>query len=144
MISNIRSNKLLALAGLAATAAMTLSAAPSVAQSTYADSNEYTTPAAPAADDITVYAPRTRERDNGDTVSASRVVYIGDLDLNAGWGRHTAHARIERAARKVCDQLSDDFPNSSDDDGACVPNAVSGAMAQVHDIAYRQNDDQPW
>ncbi|QUD89884.1 UrcA family protein [Phenylobacterium montanum] len=155
--------KILKLAGLAATAALVCG--PSMAQQTYYDSNEYTAPdyeqAAPpdetappeesapppasaAPDDITVYAPRTRERDNGDTVSASRVVYVGDLDLGARWGRHAAKVRIEQTARQVCDQLADDYPNSSDDSGACVPDAVTHAMVQLRDIAYRQDETPPW
>jgi UrcA family protein len=85
---------------------------------------------------VTVYAPRA-ERDPAsgaeiNTVSASRAVFYGDLDLSAPWGMRALHARLERAAAAACNQLLNDptlvIINS---EGDCIAPAVRDAMYRV-------------
>lgn len=85
---------------------------------------------------VTVTAPPSHRRDAATGapiawVSASRVVRYDDLDLSRGWGMHTLHARIERAARSACNQLDDAYPITASDSPPCVREAVRQAMYQT-------------
>ncbi|HEY2661812.1 MAG TPA: UrcA family protein [Caulobacteraceae bacterium] len=153
MINNRNSQNSFIVAGAAALAGLTLAASPALAQSSYSNDGYYQNDRASYSEtsgdtaDITIYAPRHSERSSStgapiETVSASRVVYVGDLDLGARWGVSRAKARIVHAARDACNQLDETYPSSDQDTGRCVPDAVSSAMYQVQRISYRYSDDQ--
>ncbi len=105
----------------------------------------FTVPAAaqPSAyedEGVTIHAPRHYERDPRtgqliELISASRVVEIGDLDLRTRRGARIAKARIDRAAREVCNYLTDTYPGSGDTQAGCYTRAVQDGMAQVEDQA---------
>ncbi len=138
---SIRSvSKGLAVAGLAA---MGL-AATAPGQSARAEPYDYDYSNDPGGQ-VTVYAPRV-ERDPAtgaeiDVARESRVVYYGDLDLNAPYGIRILHARIERAAAYACQDLAS-RPGvlAIDSDTDCMGRAVDRAIAQApiaENVAYR-------
>ena len=86
--------------------------------------------------EITVYAPRHMERDPAtgapiEVVTKSRPVYYGDLDLSAPWGVRTLHARVVRAAVRLCDDLDSQPGLVPEDSNDCVRPAVTNAMYQA-------------
>ncbi|HLK24059.1 MAG TPA: UrcA family protein [Caulobacteraceae bacterium] len=95
----------------------------------------YDTAAGPS--EITVQAPGVYSRINPFTgegsLSESRAVYYGDLDLRTDWGARALHARVVRAAVQVCRDL--DYRGGAslvwEDMDDCVRPAVQGAMAQA-------------
>jgi UrcA family protein len=129
----------LAAAGLAAAAAASL---PAHAQPGYDE-------AYGSSGEVTVIAPRHQERDPAtgapvDIATESQAVYYGDLDLSAPWGVRTLHARVVRAAVRICDDLDNQpglIPEDSDD---CVRPAVANAMYQApipDGLRDRDSDD---
>ena len=85
---------------------------------------------------ITVRPHRTERSAIGapiETITASRLVRYGDLDLNSDYDAHILKARIERAASSACDELNNraDVLDSDSDD--CYRDAVRDARHQVAD-----------
>jgi UrcA family protein len=70
-----------------------------------------------------------------DTVSLSRVVKYGDLDLATAAGAHELSNRIHSTATSVCAELGWRYPIVGavevKERAACVRNATAGAMSQV-------------
>jgi UrcA family protein len=97
--------------------------------------DDYATDSAATVGGLTVYAiPRHERSFDGapiDTLTASRVVPISDLDLSTGWGVHELHDRVERAAYAACNQLDNTLgyvPVSGDATADCQQDAVRRAM----------------
>ncbi|AGH50914.1 MULTISPECIES: UrcA family protein [Sphingomonas] len=94
------------------------------------------------AQDITVTAPRHRERSPTtgapiETVTTSRVVNTADLDLRTDAGMKALRGRVEEAARKACAWLDQVYPLTADDSPPCVKTAVDKAMADAQALAAR-------
>jgi len=89
---------------------------------------------------VTVYAPRHHLPQYNpmtgapiETISTSRRVYLGDLNLRTGWGMHRARLRIERAASDACDDLDRNNTVTQDiTDQQCFRNAVGDAWYRVN------------
>jgi UrcA family protein len=92
---------------------------------------------APYAGGVTVTAPPRHETTASgaeiDTVTATRVVDISDLDLSTGWGVHALHARVERAAADACNQLDNEpgYVPINGADADCQHRAVRDALART-------------
>lgn len=120
----------LAAAAAAAAGALTLGAAEAHAQG-YDDYG-------PTAGTVTVSPPETYRSWDGapiQRVYASRVVQIGDLDLDSDWGRHALYDRVERAAVDACDEVNSAwtqgyYPIGVDE--PCVSLTIRRAMRQVY------------
>jgi UrcA family protein len=88
---------------------------------------------------ITVLAPRVVEERSSDsigktrTLTASSVVYVGDLDLDTQSGRDALKQRVETAAKETCEWLDDLYPldNPIGSDRNCVDNAMNRAEEQM-------------
>jgi len=101
----------------------------------------YDEPGATAeVDGVTVYVPQryarqptTGRRVRMDTISM--VVPLGDLDLSTRFGAHLAKARIDRAAREVCNEFDNAYTGDSDPPGGCYAIAVSDALRQAQEQA---------
>ena len=84
-----------------------------------------------------IVAPPARpvwDRETGRFVDrdyATRVVDLSDLDLSTGWGIHELKVRVDRAARAVCDELSDRDGDDPDADRACFRAAIDHALNSV-------------
>lgn len=94
--------------------------------------------AQPAASEgeITVTAPRTRERSptSGapiEIITTSRMVNYSDLDLRTGDGQIALEGRVKEAARKACEFLDRAYPLSTPDGADCAKTAVKEATPQV-------------
>ena len=86
-----------------------------------------------------VVHPHTLGRDPAtgapiDTVTASRYVNIGDLDLDSPWGQRVAYHRIQRAATDACDYLDAHFVTLDSGSPDCYRQAVSDGLDQVEDV----------
>jgi UrcA family protein len=97
---------------------------------------------------VEVYAPRHRSErsDIGapiQDVAISRPVRFDDLDLRTEWGARELRARIEYAARDMCNQLDTLYPVSTSDSPPCFRTAVDNAMYQADAAidAARSYDD---
>jgi UrcA family protein len=98
--------------------------------------------------DVTVMAPRHMQRDPAtgapiEVVTKSRAVYYGDLDLSAPWGVRTLHARVVRAAVRLCNDLDNQPGPIPEDSNDCVRPAVTNAMYQApipDGLRYRESD----
>ena len=117
-------------------ASLVLTSAPAVAQ----PSTGYGDDAGASVGGVTVYAPHryARQPTTGALVrmdSVSMAVPLGDLDLSTRWGAHVAKARIERAARDVCQEAEDVYPNDVPAPGSCYAQAVHEGLAQAQDAA---------
>ncbi|HVN01440.1 MAG TPA: UrcA family protein [Caulobacteraceae bacterium] len=95
---------------------------------------------APDVGGLTVYAPNryVRQPTTGaivrlDTVSTR--VPVGDLDLSTRRGAFLAKARIEHAARRVCEEVQEAYPGGTDPEGGCYARAVREGLAQAQEIA---------
>ena len=93
---------------------------------------------APYAGGVTVIAPSRHEQSASgaeiDTLTATRVVDVSDLDLSTGWGVHELHARVERAAADACNQLDNEpagYVPVDGNDVDCQHRAVRDAMARA-------------
>jgi len=89
---------------------------------------------------VTVYAPHryARQPTTGAWVrtdSISRVVSLDDLDLSTRYGARMAKARISRAARVVCQDVQNAYPNDVDPQTSCFTTALRDGLAQAQDIA---------
>ncbi len=93
---------------------------------------------ATAARHIEVRKPTHLQLRNSVTVAEG--VSLADLDLSTLQGTHIARQRLEKMARRVCDQLAQrpdvafrmDYP-------ACLHDTFSGALAQAEAIAAARN-----
>lgn len=65
------------------------------------------------------------------TASASRPVFVGDLDLSTSQGHHEMVERIRATAREECERLSFMYPVSTSDNPPCVRTAVRDALNSV-------------
>jgi UrcA family protein len=96
----------------------------------------------PTAPEVTVSPPYQYRSWNGapiQVVRSSRVVPVGDLDLNTPWGQHVAYERVERAAADACWDVDMAwtrglYPIGEDDN--CVGDATQRAMDQVYGGGY--------
>lgn len=92
----------------------------------------------PTAGTITVSPPVRYRNWNGAPVQrvyASRVVEVGDLDLDSEWGRHALYDRVERAAADACDEVNSSWTQGYYDlglDEPCVSLTIRRAMRQVY------------
>ena len=89
---------------------------------------------------VTVYAPDryARQPTTGARVRMDRVsttVPLGDLDLSNPYDARIAKARIVEAAKDVCDEAGDIYPNGGEPPGGCYATAVRDALAQAQDMA---------
>lgn len=96
--------------------------------------------ASDSAAGVTVHAPHhyARQPVTGAQVRLDEVSYVvslRDLDLSTRHGARLAKARIERAARAVCEAAQDRYPNDEDIDGGCYPTAVRDALIQTERLA---------
>jgi UrcA family protein len=86
--------------------------------------------------DITVTAPRVRERSSTgvpiETVSLSRTVSYGDLDLRTEAGKKELDNRIHQAARRACDALDKVYPLTAPDSPDCMKTTLDNSMEQVN------------
>jgi UrcA family protein len=99
-------------------------------------------------DDITVYAPRSRQRRSSTTgapiewVSISRPVSYQDLDLSTQWGVDELVRRVRGAARSACSQMDVMHPIATSDSPPCYRDAIRRAMRDVEvaiaSTPYRQ------
>jgi UrcA family protein len=85
---------------------------------------------------VTVYGPQryARQPTTGAWVrmdSVSMRVPLADLDLSTRYGARLAKARIERAARDVCDRAQDAYPNDVEPERGCYATAVRDGLAQA-------------
>ena len=88
---------------------------------------------------ITVLAPRVVEERSSDgigktrTLTASSIVYAGDLDLDTRAGRDVLKQRVETAAEETCEWLDDLYPldNPIGSDRSCVKDAMERADEQM-------------
>jgi UrcA family protein len=127
-----------AVAVSGACAALALFAAPADAQLSPTGAGDKS---AYGVGDITVYAhhryatqPTTGERVRMDSISMT--VPLDDLDLATRRGARIAKARIERAARDVCDEVQLNYPKDVEPAvGSCYTHAVRDAVAQAQDVA---------
>jgi UrcA family protein len=63
-------------------------------------------------------------------------VPLDDLDLATRRGAHIAKARIERAARDVCNAMDDNYPKDVEPKvGSCYSRAVRDGLAQAQEMA---------
>jgi UrcA family protein len=128
-MSIIRFSNRVALAGLSALAlAAGAASLPAHAQPGY-DAYAY-----PPGDQVTVQAPiyhRSYPFRGEATISESRGVYYGDLDLTTDWGARALHARVERAAVRICHSLADQPGLLPADTETCIDSAVYGAMERA-------------
>jgi len=67
--------------------------------------------------------------------SVTMMVPLDDLDLSTRWGAHVARSRIERAARAVCEQAEDAYPNDAESPAGCYPVALRDALYQAQTAA---------
>jgi UrcA family protein len=65
----------------------------------------------------------------------SRVVAYGDLDLSRGSGVATLYARINTAARRVCEPTDDLLQKLSRDRLDCRGDAIARAVSEVNSPA---------
>lgn len=128
----IRPSLVAGAAALAAGVALSLSAAPTRAQ-TYASDDT-----AGSVAGVTVYAgprhvrqPTTGALVEPDTVSL--VVRLDDLDLSTRWGAREAAHRIRSAAREACNEVEERYPKDAEGEHGCYGPAVRNAMADVQD-----------
>ncbi|TVS08902.1 MAG: UrcA family protein [Gammaproteobacteria bacterium] len=97
--------------------------------------------AARPIDWIVVVAPRIRQE--RDRVGASRVTTIsrdirvdfGDLDLTRTSNLYLLEDRVNEAAREVCEELAELFPDAQPTVAVCIRRAVEDAMVQVRQAA---------
>lgn len=70
------------------------------------------------------------------SVTVGEAVSLADLDLSTLEGAHLARQRLERMARRVCDELARrrDLPHQPDV-AACQRDTLAGALAQADAIA---------
>lgn len=126
--------KMLLLA--ASIAGLTLAAAGANAQSAYDDRDGYYDN---GTENIIVEVPRYEPQRRGHlgapirTVSMSRDVNFGDLDLSTDWGADRLRQRIKSTARQLCNNLDNRFPVTADDSPPCYSTAVNEAMDQAED-----------
>lgn len=88
---------------------------------------------------ITVFAPRVVEEPSSDgigkvrTLTASSMVYVGDLDLDTPSGRDTLKQRVETAAEETCEWLNDLYPldHPIGTERSCIEEAVERAEEQM-------------
>ena len=91
------------------------------------------------ANGVTVYAhPYRQERGPTgapiETVQASRVVDVSDLDLGTGYGRHIMRERVRIAAVDACrdlDMMPGYVPATGENDVDCYHRAVADALANA-------------
>ena len=117
-----------ALALSLAAAGLALTVGPAQAQP-YASVSGVTVQAPPRF----VRQPATGARVRLDQVSY--VVSLSDLDLSSRRGALLAKARIQRAARDVCDEVQARYRGDEDIDGGCYSTALRNALIQTERIA---------
>ncbi len=121
--------RLLMIGGLAAIlGGAALTAVPAVAQDY--DYDRYGT----VTGEVIVRGMPERDPATGadiDTVTATRVVYTRDLDLNTAWGQRTLRHRIQRAASEACDYLNDRYVTIDSNSPDCYRRAVRDGMEQA-------------
>lgn len=66
-----------------------------------------------------------------ETVSASRTVSGGDLDLRTDAGAEALRARVRLAARAACDAIDDAAPMASGDSANCYQSALASGVADA-------------
>jgi len=105
-------------------------------------SNDYDETVTASEGDIVVTAPHRFERSNTNgapivTISTSRTVNAGDLDLGNSDDRAVLRDRIERAANAACSELDGAWtmgmvPATDESTTDCVAHSVHRAMREVH------------
>ena len=94
-------------------------------------------------DRITVVAPRitrerTRERGGRvEVITAEKTYYVDfdDLDLQRTVDLYRLEDRIAAAARQVCEELENQFPEGQPALSVCIQRAKDDAMAQAREAA---------
>src|SRR5215831_6489910 len=89
---------------------------------------------------ITVRAPHpyVRQPTTGALVRLDQVSYVvslSDLDLSTRRGALLAKARIERAAKDVCEDVQDRYPYDEEIRGGCYATAVRDALIQTERLS---------
>jgi len=89
---------------------------------------------------VTVYAPHrwVRQPTTGRWVRADTLsvrVSLADLDLSTGFGAREAKRRISDAARDVCHEVEDAYPNDVQGPGNCYVEALREGLDQTQDMA---------
>ena len=89
---------------------------------------------------ITVRAPHpyVRQPVTGAMVRLDQVSYVvslSDLDLSTRRGALLAKSRIERAAKDVCQDVQDRYPQDEDVAGGCYGAAVRDALIQTERLS---------
>jgi UrcA family protein len=122
--------------------ALTLLAAPAVAQDYYGDvsydRDQYRDQYNGPTEEVIVQAPEyyRSERDSAtgapirDVALQSEIAY-DDLDLRSGWGARELHNRVAREARSLCARLDARFPVTADGSPNCYRTAYNDAMEQA-------------
>lgn len=89
-------------------------------------------------EEILVVAPRiTREREERVgvtrvlTVDRDEAVNLEDLDLSRTADVRKLEQRIAEAARRICEELADEYPFGQPNTPVCIRRAIDDAMAQV-------------
>jgi len=88
--------------------------------------------------EIVVVAPRiTRERVERAgvarvfTVNRDEAVNLADLDLSRTADMKTLEQRIADAAKRICEELANEYPFGQPRTPVCIRRAINDAMAQV-------------
>ena len=89
---------------------------------------------------ITVRAPHpyVRQPVTGAIVRLDQVSYVvslSDLDLSTRRGAVLAKARIERAARDVCQEVEDRYGKGEEVNGGCYATALRDALLQTERLS---------
>ncbi|MDO8863679.1 UrcA family protein [Haliea sp. E1-2-M8] len=89
-------------------------------------------------EEILVVAPRiTREREERVgatqvlTVERDEAVNLEDLDLSRTVDVRKLEQRIAEAARRICEELANEYPFGEPSTPVCIRRAIEDAMAQV-------------
>lgn len=113
------------LAGIFATATM-VPAASAVAEETR------------IIEEVVVVAPRVTTKREGRvggtralTVDRDEVVSLDDLDLSRTADVRILEQRISEAARRICEELADEYPFGQPSTPVCIRRAIDDAVAQV-------------